>query len=132
MTAEAPLSQDAPPGRPKGATPKAVLFVFVTVLLDMVGFGLIIPVLPRLIEDVGHIGLGDAAVIGGWMFVAFSVAQFLFAPVMGALSDAFGRRPLLLLAVFGLFVDYILCALAPTLEWLSWGVSSRGSVGRPM
>ena len=115
MTAEAPLSPDVSSGGPKGATPRAVLFVFVTVLLDMVGFGLIIPVLPRLIEDVGHIGLGDAAVIGGWMFVAFSVAQFLFAPVMGALSDAFGRRPLPLLAVFGLFVDYILCALAPTL-----------------
>jgi DHA1 family tetracycline resistance protein-like MFS transporter len=111
------------------ATPKAVIFVFVTVLLDMVGFGLIIPVLPRLIEDVGHMGLGDAAVIGGWMFVAFSVAQFLFAPIMGALSDAFGRRPLLLLAVFGLFVDYLFSALAPTLFWLFVGRVIAGVCG---
>lgn len=112
-----------------GATPRAVTFVFVTVLLDMVGFGLIIPVLPRLIEDVGHIGLGDAAVIGGWMFVAFSVAQFIFAPIMGALSDAFGRRPLLLLAVFGLFVDYIFSAMAPTLFWLFVGRIIAGICG---
>jgi DHA1 family tetracycline resistance protein-like MFS transporter len=112
-----------------GASRKAVLFVFVTVLLDMVGFGLIIPVLPRLIEDVGHMGLGDAAVIGGWMFVAFSVAQFFFAPIMGALSDAFGRRPLLLLAVFGLFVDYLFSALAPTLFWLFVGRVIAGICG---
>ena len=129
MSAETPLSQDMPPTGRQGATPKAVFFVFVTVLLDMVGFGLIIPVLPRLIEDVGHIGLGDAAVIGGWMFVAFSVAQFLFAPVMGALSDAFGRRPLLLLAVFGLFVDYVFSAVAPTLAWLFVGRIIAGICG---
>ena len=111
------------------ATPRAVAFVFVTVLLDMVGFGLIMPVLPRLIEDVGHTDLSHAAVIGGWMFAAFSVAQFLFAPVMGSLSDAYGRRPLLLLAVFGLFIDYILCALAPTLGWLFLGRVIAGICG---
>jgi MFS transporter, DHA1 family, tetracycline resistance protein len=112
-----------------GAPPRAIVFVFVTVLLDMVGFGIIIPVLPRLIEDVGHLGLGDAAVIGGWMFVAFSLSQFLFAPVMGALSDAYGRRPLLLLAVFGLFLDYIFSALAPTLFWLFVGRIIAGVCG---
>jgi DHA1 family tetracycline resistance protein-like MFS transporter len=111
------------------ATPRAVAFVFVTVLLDMVGFGLIIPVLPRLIEDVGHTDLSHAAVIGGWMFAAFSVAQFAFAPVMGSLSDAYGRRPLLLLAVFGLCIDYILCALAPTLGWLFLGRVIAGICG---
>ena len=87
---------------PAKPTRSAVTFIFVTVLLDMVGFGLIIPVLPRLIEQVGGMGLADAALIGGWMFFAFSAAQFLFGPVMGNLSDAYGRRPLLLLAVAGL------------------------------
>lgn len=107
----------------------AVTFVFVTVLLDMVGFGLIIPVLPRLIEDVGHVDLGNAAIIGGWMFFAFSAAQFLFAPIMGALSDAYGRRPLLLLAVAGLFFDYMFSALAPTLMWLFVGRVIAGICG---
>jgi MFS transporter, DHA1 family, tetracycline resistance protein len=88
----------------------AVTFIFITVFLDMVGFGLIMPVLPRLIETVGQVNIADAAAIGGWMFFAFSLMQFAFGPTMGNLSDAFGRRPLLLLAVFGLLIDYELCA----------------------
>jgi DHA1 family tetracycline resistance protein-like MFS transporter len=128
MTAT-PASATAPATAVAGAPPRAVAFVFVTVLLDMVGFGLIMPVLPRLIEDVGHTDLSHAAVIGGWMFAAFSVAQFLFAPVMGSLSDAYGRRPLLLLAVFGLCLDYVLCALAPTLGWLFLGRVIAGVCG---
>lgn len=107
----------------------AVSFVFITVLLDMVGFGLIIPVLPGLIEEVGGVGIGDAAIVAGWMFFAFSAAQFLFAPIMGALSDAFGRRPLLLLAVGGLMVDYLFSALAPTLFWLFVGRVIAGVCG---
>jgi len=67
------------------------------VLLDMIGFGIIIPVLPALIGDVGHVGLGAASVIGGWMAAFYSLAQFAFAPLMGNLSDRLGRRPLLLL-----------------------------------
>lgn len=111
------------------ASTSAVTFVFITVLLDMVGFGLIIPVLPQLIEDVGHVDLGQAAIIGGWMFFAFAAAQFLFAPIMGSLSDAYGRRPLLLLAVAGLFFDYIFSALAPTLMWLFVGRVIAGVAG---
>ena len=128
MTAS-PAPATAPAATAARATPRAVAFVFVTVLLDMVGFGLIMPVLPALIEDVGHTDLSHAAVIGGWMFAAFSVAQFLFAPIMGSLSDAYGRRPLLLLAVFGLCIDYILCALAPTLAWLFLGRVIAGICG---
>lgn len=97
---------------------RAVAFVIVTVFLDMVGFGLIMPVLPDLIGEVGHVSLPEATVIGGWMFFAFAFTQFLFSPVMGNLSDRFGRRPLLLLAVFGLGVDYVFTALAPSVGWL--------------
>lgn len=110
-------------------TRSAVTFVFITVLLDMVGFGLIIPVLPTLIESVGHMDLKQAALIGGWMFFAFSAAQFLFGPVMGNLSDAYGRRPLLLLAVAGLMFDYLFSALAPSLMWLFVGRVIAGVCG---
>ena len=96
----------------------AVYFVLFTVLLDMMGFGLIIPVLPKLIETVGQVSLAEASKVGGWMFFAYSAAQFFFGPLMGNLSDRFGRRPLLLLAIGGLMLDYILQAVAPSLVWL--------------
>ena len=108
---------------------RAILFIFITVLLDMVGFGLIIPVIPALIGDMGDFTLADAAIIGGWMFAAFALAQFLFGPVMGNLSDAYGRRPLLLLAVAGLAVDYMFSALAPSVGWLFAGRIIAGVCG---
>ena len=108
---------------------RAFLFVLITVFLDMVGFGIIIPVLPQLIETVGHVDLAHAAIIGGWMGAAYSIAQFLFGPLMGNLSDRFGRRPLLLLAVFGLGVDFLMQALAPNLEWLFAGRVLAGVCG---
>ncbi len=107
----------------------AVTFVLLSVLLDMVGFGLIIPVLPGLIEDVGGMDLADAAKVGGWMFCAFSVAQFVCSPLMGNLSDRFGRRPLLLVAIAGLGLDYLLQAFAPTLAWLFIGRIIAGICG---
>ncbi len=117
MTAAAPVSRHA------------VTFVFITVFLDMVGFGLIMPVLPSLIEEVGQTSLAGASVIGGWMYFAFAMAQFAFSPLMGNLSDRFGRRPLLLIAVFGLFVDYMFSALAPTIFWLFVGRAIAGFCG---
>ena len=114
---------------PPAPSRHAITFVFITVLLDMVGFGLIMPVLPSLIESVGHMDLADASLIGGWMFFAFSMTQFLFGPVMGNLSDAYGRRPLLLLAVFGLGLDYLFSALAPSLLWLFVGRAIAGLCG---
>jgi MFS transporter, DHA1 family, tetracycline resistance protein len=107
----------------------AVTFVFITVLLDMVGFGLIIPVQPALIKEVGHMDVAHAALIGGWIFAAFSVTQFLFGPTMGNLSDAYGRRPLLLFAIAGLGVDYLIMALAPSLPWLFFGRLLSGFCG---
>ncbi|MDF2140053.1 MFS transporter [Paenirhodobacter sp. CAU 1674] len=111
------------------ASRSATGFVLMAVFLDMVGFGLIIPVLPTLIESVGHMTLAEAAFIGGWMFAAFSLAQFAFAPLMGALSDRFGRRPLLLLAIGGLGVDYLFHALAPSVGWLFAGRVIAGICG---
>ncbi len=107
----------------------AITFIFITVFLDMVGFGLIMPVLPSLIQSVGKVDIATAASIGGWMFFAFSFTQFLFGPTMGNLSDAFGRRPLLLLAVFGLFIDYLLMSFAPNLFWLFVGRAFAGFCG---
>jgi DHA1 family tetracycline resistance protein-like MFS transporter len=121
--AEAPLAPAPQVSR------HAVSFVLITVFLDMVGFGIIMPVLPALIREVGHVGIDRAAVIGGWMFAAFSLAQFVFAPFMGNLADRFGRRPLLLLAIFGLGLDFILMALAPTLVWLFLGRIIAGVCG---
>ena len=107
----------------------AVSFVFVTVLLDMVGFGMIVPVQPAIIQQVAKVDLAAAALIGGWMFFAFSATQFLFGPTLGNLSDAYGRRPLLLIAVFGLGIDFLVTALAPNLYWLFVGRTFAGLCG---
>ena len=114
---------DRAPGR------HAVTFVFVTVFLDMAGFGLVMPVLPKLIETVGVTGLAGASLLGGWLFFAYGLMQFLFGPLIGNLSDAFGRRPILLLSVFGLVVDYLLTAFAPTMTWLFIGRIFAGICG---
>ncbi len=117
------------PSPPAPPSPHAVTFVLIAVFLDMVGFAMIIPVLPALIGDVGHLTLSEAAKIGGWMAAAFSLTQFLFSPVLGSLSDQFGRRPLLLLAILGLGLDFLLHALAPNLIWLFVGRVLAGLFG---
>ncbi|NBT33711.1 MAG: MFS transporter, partial [Rhodobacteraceae bacterium] len=108
---------------------RAMTFIFITVFLDMVGFGIIIPVVPALLQDVGHVDLSQAAIISGWMFAGYSLAQFAFGPVMGNLSDAYGRRPLLLLAIGGLMVDYVFSALAPSVGYLYVGRIVAGLCG---
>ena len=119
----------APAEAIKSPSKYALYFILITVLLDMIGFGLIIPVLPKLIETVGQVPLAEASKVGGWMFFAYSLAQFAFGPLMGNLSDRFGRRPLLLLAIGGLMLDYILQAWAPTLGWLYFGRALSGICG---
>jgi MFS transporter, DHA1 family, tetracycline resistance protein len=99
----------------------AFAFVFVTVLLDMFAIGIIIPVLPRLVEAFMGGDTARAATIYGIFGTAWALMQFLFSPVLGSLSDRFGRRPIILLSNFGLGLDYILMALAPNVRWLFVG-----------
>ncbi len=99
----------------------AFAFVFVTVLLDMFAIGIIIPVLPNLIEDFMGGNTADAAEIYGVFVTAWAFMQFFFSPILGSLSDRFGRRKVILLSNFGLGLDYILMALAPAISWLFVG-----------
>ncbi|MFT4661088.1 MAG: DHA1 family tetracycline resistance protein-like MFS transporter [Patiriisocius sp.] len=96
----------------------ALVFIFATVLIDIIGIGIIIPVIPALINDLSGMTLNEAAEIGGWMMVCYALMQFLFSPVLGELSDRFGRKPILLIALFGLSIDYIIQAQAPSIFWL--------------
>ena len=99
----------------------AFAFIFVTVLLDMLALGIIVPVLPKLIIRFEHGDMAMAATQTGVFAFVWAAMQFVFSPVTGALSDRFGRRPVVLLSNFGLGCDYILMALAPTLSWLFVG-----------
>ena len=99
----------------------AAAFIFVTILLDMFALGLILPILPKLVESFVDNDTATAARIFGLFGTAWAVMQFIFSPVLGALSDRFGRRPVVLLSNFGLALDYVLMALAPSLTWLFIG-----------
>ncbi len=107
----------------------AIGFIFITLLIDVIGFGIIIPVIPKLIEDLAHVGVSKASQIGGWLLFAFAATQFCFAPMMGNLSDRFGRRPVLLGSLFAFSLDYIILAFAPTLGWLFVGRVIAGITG---
>ena len=113
--------------RPAGGN--ALAAVFVTVFLDMLGIGIIVPVLPSLIESLAHTDISQASVIGGWLFMAYSAMQFLCGPLIGNLSDAYGRRPVLLLSILGLGIDYLVTAFAPTIGWLFVGRLLAGVCG---
>ncbi len=106
-----------------------MIFIFITILVDVIGIGIIIPVIPSLIEKLSDGGLSEASRIGGWLIFAFAIMQFLFAPLMGILSDKFGRRPILLLALLGLGIDYIFHAFAPSIGWLFLGRVFAGITG---
>src|ERR1700676_2276419 len=99
----------------------AIVFIFVTVTLDMLALGLIAPVLPKLILDFLGGNTTSAASWLGWVGTIFAVMQFVFSPVIGVLSDRFGRRPIILLSNLGLGLDYIVMALSPTIGWLFLG-----------
>lgn len=109
---------------------KAALgFIFITLLIDVTGLGIIIPVLPTLIAELIHGNLSDAASYGGWLTFAYAIMQFVFAPILGNLSDRFGRRPVLLFSLFGFGIDYLFLAFAPTIWWLFVGRIIAGITG---
>lgn len=107
----------------------AVGFIFITLLIDVIGFGIIIPVLPKLIAELKHVDISAASKYGGFLMFVYAAMQFFFAPVFGSLSDRYGRRPVLLLSLFGFGVDYLFLALAPTYEWLVVGRIISGITG---
>lgn len=107
----------------------ALGFIFVTLLLDAVGFGIIIPVMPLLITELIHGNLSQASEWGGWLTFAYALMQFIFAPIIGNLSDQYGRRAVLLFSLFAFGVDYIILALAPTIWWLFLGRVIAGITG---
>ncbi|MGE0771272.1 MAG: TCR/Tet family MFS transporter [Cyclobacteriaceae bacterium] len=109
---------------------KAALgFIFVTLLIDVTGLGIIIPVMPKLITELTGASLSEASSIGGWLIFVYALMQFLCAPIVGNLSDRFGRRPVLLAALFGFGIDYLLLSVAPTIGWLFLGRFIAGMMG---
>jgi DHA1 family tetracycline resistance protein-like MFS transporter len=107
----------------------ALGFIFVTILIDVIGFGVIIPVMPKLLVSLGHKDLAHAAQDGGWLLGTFAIAQFLFSPIFGGLSDQYGRRPILLLSLLGFGLDYLFLAFAPSIAWLYVGRFIAGTFG---
>ncbi len=108
----------------------AIGFIFVTLLIDITGLGLIIPVMPKLLEQLmGVADVSKASQYGGWLSFAYAFMQFIFAPVLGNLSDKYGRRPVLLFSLFGFGVDYLFLSFAPTVGWLFIGRIIAGITG---
>jgi DHA1 family tetracycline resistance protein-like MFS transporter len=107
----------------------AVGFIFITLFLDVMGWGLIIPVLPSLISQLKGVPINQASSYGAVLLFGYAFSQFLFAPVLGNLSDKFGRRPILLLSLFGFSINYLLLAWAPTFLWLIIGRIIAGVAG---
>ena len=97
---------------------RGLALVFTTLLLDIIGFGIIMPVLPALITQLGHVDLAEATRLSGWMMTVFAVAQFFAGPVLGNLGDRFGRRPVLMLAMAAFALNCAVMAVAPNLTWL--------------
>lgn len=108
--------------------PAALIFILLTALIDVMGIGLIIPVLPGLVKELAGSEAGAARFIG-WLTAAYALMQFVFAPILGALSDRYGRRPVLLLSLLGMALDYLVLFFAPNLWWLLVGRLIAGVTG---
>ncbi|MDP3523117.1 MAG: MFS transporter, partial [Hoeflea sp.] len=115
----APEAASADPSGKSGTASRPLLFIFLVVTIDMMGVGLAFPLLPKLIQNVGDFSISEAAFYNGGIAVLYALAQFAFSPFVGNLSDAYGRRPVLLIAQSGLALDYLLMALAPNLWWVA-------------
>ena len=110
-------------------SPFTLVFILITILLDMIGLGIILPVLPNLILELTGETVARSAVIGGYLVFVYALMQFIFSPILGNLSDRYGRRPILLLSLLGLTGDYLLMGFAPTLGWLFLGRVLAGISG---
>jgi DHA1 family tetracycline resistance protein-like MFS transporter len=113
----------------KNKNQAALGFIFITMLIDVIGWGIIIPVIPGLIEELIQGDISEAAKVGGWITFAYAITQFVFAPLIGSLSDQYGRRPIILISLLGFTLDYILLALAPSITWLFIGRIIAGITG---
>jgi MFS transporter, DHA1 family, tetracycline resistance protein len=107
----------------------AVGFIFITLLIDIIGFGIIIPVMPKLIAELKQVDISAASKYGGWLMFVYAFMQFLCAPLFGSLSDKYGRRKVLLFSLLGFGIDYLFLALAPTYAWLFIGRVISGITG---
>jgi DHA1 family tetracycline resistance protein-like MFS transporter len=107
----------------------ALGFIFVTIFVDVLGLGIIIPVLPKLLQVLGHINVNAASEYIGWLTFVYASMQLIFASIMGNLSDRYGRRPILLISLFGFGLDYVVMAFAPTIAWLFVGRTIAGICG---
>jgi DHA1 family tetracycline resistance protein-like MFS transporter len=115
------------PAQPKRQA--ALGFIFATLLIDVMGLAIIIPVVPQLIERLIHGDISKASYYGGWLTASYATMQFLFSPFIGNLSDKFGRRPVLLCSLLGFSIDYFFSAFAPTIGWLFAGRIIAGITG---
>jgi len=111
------------------AVPRALVFIFVTVFLDAVGIGIIIPVIPALLQELVGGNLSQVAMYGGWLMFLYATLQFVTAPILGNLSDQFGRRPVLLVSLAAYGVDLVIMGLAPSIGWLFVGRALSGVFG---
>lgn len=107
----------------------AIGFIFITLMIDITGLGLIIPVMPKLIEELTGGNISQASAYGGWLTFTFAIMQFMFSPVLGGISDQYGRRPVLLFSLFGFALDYLFLSFAPSLAWLFIGRAIAGITG---
>jgi len=107
----------------------AIGFIFITMLIDITGWGIIIPVIPKLIAELINGDISEAAKYGGWLTFAYAITQFVCAPLIGNLSDKYGRRPIILISLFAFSLDYLLLAFSPTIILLFIGRIIAGLTG---
>lgn len=108
---------------------KGLIFILITVLIDVIGIGLIIPIMPALFQELTGGTVSESSTWSAYLVFAYSLMQFIFSPIIGGLSDKYGRRPVLLLSLFGFGVNYIFMALSPTIGWLFVGRIIAGITG---
>ncbi len=108
---------------------KQLYFILFVVFLEVIGFGLVVPIFPELLEQLSGLEQHEAVIIGGYLLVVYALMQFIFAPITGALSDQYGRRPIILFSLLVFSLDYVLLALAPDLTWLVIGRIIAGIAG---